>query len=425
MKHRLARRMLAWILGISAVAALIATSIQLFFDYRRDLSELEQGMHYIEQNQLPGLSDAAWNFNIPSMQLQLEGIGRSPWVAGVSLRYGPRQAAELTTGQIATDSHHLYTYELHRNDAVVGKIYIYPNLDVLYRRTIDRFVVVLSTQIGKSLITTISIFLLMTWLITRPLTQMAAFAQAFQPGQNFRPFRLRRRETSSPDELTVLVDALNDAYQRIQKAHEFEVQHAEILSREVAERTRELSAAHQELARLSVTDKLTGILNRLGLDETLQSAITTAKKEQRALSLIITDIDHFKQVNDQHGHLTGDQLLQEFARILQQTIPATAVLGRWGGEEFLIICPDSNPEQTRLLAEQLRTAVENHIFPVVGHKTSSFGVASLSESDSSNDLLRHADNALYEAKRGGRNRVALAKQSGNMHAENTKDQVLS
>ena len=76
MNHRLARRMLAWILAISAVAALIATSIQLFFDYRRDLSELEQGMHYIEQNQLPGLSDAAWNFNIPSMQLQLDGIDR-------------------------------------------------------------------------------------------------------------------------------------------------------------------------------------------------------------------------------------------------------------------------------------------------------------------------------------------------------------
>lgn len=423
MNHRLARRMLAWILAISAVAALIATSIQLFFDYRRDLSELEQGMHYIEQNQLPGLSDAAWNFNIPSMQLQLDGIGRSQWVSGASIQYGPKQAAELKTGTVSGSKP--FSFELHRNGAIVGTIYIWPNLDVLYRRTVDRFVIVLSTQIGKSLITTFSIFVLMTWLITRPLTQMAQFAQSFQPGQLFRPFRLRRRETSSPDELTVLVDALNDAYQRIQKAHEFEVQHAEILSREVEARTRELSLAHQELARLSVTDKLTGIFNRAGLDEALQTAISQARQTQRPLSLIMTDIDHFKQVNDQHGHLTGDQLLQEFARVLRQTIPPTAIPGRWGGEEFLIICPGSDQEQTCALAEQLRSTIASHVFPVVGHKTSSFGVASLTTTDSSNDLLRNADDALYEAKRKGRNQVAAAQDRDTASLQAISDKAIS
>jgi diguanylate cyclase (GGDEF)-like protein len=399
--------MLLWIICISTAAALVATSVQLFFDYRNDVSELEQGMRYIELSQLPGLADAAWNFNVSSMRVQLDGIGHSPWVTGATIHYGPSQSDEMTIGHIDRHTGRIFEYTLQRNGEVVGKIDIALNLKTLYGRTFDRIAVVLSTQIIKSLITSVSILLLTSWMITRHLTQMANFAKSYQPGKAFTPFVLRRGPMKQPDELAVLVDGLNDAYGRIQKAHEFEVRHNEILSREVALRTAELREAHQKLAKLAMTDKLTGVVNRLGLDEAFKIELSLAETGSHPLAVILSDIDWFKSVNDTHGHLVGDMLLQEFTAVLSRVVRETDILGRWGGEEFLIICPRTDLEQASLLAEQLRAAVQEHAFSVVGSKTSSFGVAAWRTGETADDLMKRTDDALYRAKREGRNRVCL------------------
>ncbi|MBX9295397.1 diguanylate cyclase [Chromobacterium piscinae] len=401
----LARRMLVWIIGISTTAALIATSVQLFFDYRSDVSELEQGMRYIEQSQLPGLADAAWNFNVAGMQVQLDGIGHSPWVAGATIHYGPSQSAALKTGKLDPDAGRLFEYVLRRNGVVVGKIYIEPNLHTLYRRTLDRIGIVLATQGGKSLVTSISILLLISWMITRHLTQMAEFAKSFEPGKRFTPFVLRRGPQGPYDELSVLVDRLNDAYGRLQTAHEFQVRHNEILSQEVTQRTTELLEAHRQLAQLAITDKLTGAVNRRGLDEAFKSAIPLADPDSRPLAVILADIDKFKSVNDSRGHLVGDILLREFTSILRRAARATDTVGRWGGEEFLILCPQTTLEQALRLAEHLRASVQAHVFAEIGSKTSSFGVAVLRKGETADDLVKRADEALYQAKEGGRNRV--------------------
>lgn len=406
MASGLARRMLLWILAISAVMALMATSVQLFFDYRRDVSDLEQGMHYIEQNQLPGLADAAWNFNAAGLQLQLDGIGRSPWVAGATVRYGPSQSAEMTTGEMrAGDDRAVYTFPLRRNEVLVGKIYIAPNLHALYGRTMDRIAIVLATQGVKSLVISISILLLTAGMITRHLTQMAEFAKAFRPGKEFTPFRLRRGPRPPRDELTVLADGLNDAYHRLNTAHGFEVRHNEILSEEVALRTAELREAHQTLVKLAVTDKLTGLLNRLGLEEAFTREIASAEASGQPLAVILTDIDKFKSVNDGWGHQVGDAVLQEFAAILMREARAGDIVGRWGGEEFLILCPQTGPDEAARLAERMRAGVAAQAFAVVGHKTSSFGIAAFHPGDGEDSLVKRADDALYRAKEGGRNRV--------------------
>nr|WP_316644199.1 diguanylate cyclase [uncultured Roseateles sp.] len=405
MASGLARRMLLWILAISAVMALMATSVQLFFDYRRDVSDLEQGLHYIEQNQLPGLADAAWNFNAAGLQLQLDGIGRSPWVAGAMVRYGPSQSAELKAGEMDIDERAAYAFPLRRNEVLVGKIYIAPNLHALYGRTIDRIAIVLATQGVKSLGISISILLLTAGMITRHLTQMAEFAKSFQPGKDFTPFRLRRGPRPPRDELTVLADGLNDAYRRLNTAHGFEVRHNEILSEEVALRTAELREAHEKLIKLSVTDKLTGLLNRLGLEEAFTREIASAEASGRPMALILTDIDQFKSVNDTWGHQVGDTILQEFAAILLREARAGDVIGRWGGEEFLILCPQTSLEEAARLAERMRASVAAQVFSVVGSKTSSFGIAIFRPGDSEDSMVKRADEALYRAKEGGRNRV--------------------
>jgi diguanylate cyclase (GGDEF)-like protein len=171
---------------------------------------------------------------------------------------------------------------------------------------------------------------------------------------------------------------------------------------------RKLRSLNQRLEKLSVTDRLTGLYNRLKLDEVLASEVMRAARSGQPFSVVLIDIDRFKQVNDQHGHQAGDQVLVEFAQLLRQGIRATDVLGRWGGEEFLIVCPHTDAAGATQLAEVLRLAVQTHRFPLVDKRTASFGVAAYRQADSVEDMVSRADLALYAAKTAGRNRVQTA-----------------
>ncbi|MFZ3053182.1 MAG: diguanylate cyclase [Sulfuricurvum sp.] len=153
------------------------------------------------------------------------------------------------------------------------------------------------------------------------------------------------------------------------------------------------------------TDRLTGLLNRAKIDDILKSEIKRATRNEFALSVILVDIDYFKEVNDKHGHQTGDLILSEFATLLSNNIRETDFIGRWGGEEFLIICPHTDSDGTFALAENLRKRVESTTFSVIGNKTSSFGIAQLYKSDTIEDIFKNVDFALYHAKKMGRNQV--------------------
>ncbi|MBH9576411.1 GGDEF domain-containing response regulator [Inhella proteolytica] len=209
-----------------------------------------------------------------------------------------------------------------------------------------------------------------------------------------------------------LVLTLQTARHAYRQGRELALRNAELLrlNREleakVAERTAQLETANRELQRLSSTDALTGLANRRRLDEALEQEWRRSGRAEHALALILLDIDHFKRVNDEHGHPVGDQVLTELAHLLRQGVRGTDLVGRWGGEEFLILCPDTGPAGALALAEKLRESIAAHAFPVVGHKTSSFGVATLRPSDEVPALLARADAALYRSKHEGRNRVS-------------------
>lgn len=170
---------------------------------------------------------------------------------------------------------------------------------------------------------------------------------------------------------------------------------------------RKLNALNRELAHLSITDKLTGLFNRLKLDEVLNGEIERAARFVHPFSVILMDIDHFKQVNDRYGHQAGDQVLQAFAGILGGNTRKVDTVGRWGGEEFLLICPNTDSAGARQLAENLRAAIEAHDFPPVGGITASFGISSFQVNDQANDIVARADEALYAAKNNGRNCVGV------------------
>lgn len=160
---------------------------------------------------------------------------------------------------------------------------------------------------------------------------------------------------------------------------------------------------------MAVTDPLTGLHNRRYLDSHLQTLFDRAVARGRPLSLLITDIDRFKAINDAYGHDGGDEVLREFARRLRKTVRGIDLACRFGGEEFVVVMPDTEGELARKVAERMRAEIAAFPFAVAGKDvavTVSVGVSSLLPgADSSQQLLKRADEALYVAKSGGRNRV--------------------
>lgn len=162
------------------------------------------------------------------------------------------------------------------------------------------------------------------------------------------------------------------------------------------------------LERLAITDRLTGLYNRRKLDEVMNSELHRAVRYQQTFGIAILDIDMFKSINDEYGHQVGDQVIVELADLLRSSIRRSDTVGRWGGEEFILICPQTDLSGTRQVSENLCQTIAKHEFPIKRSVTASFGVAAWMSGESLDELLSRADKGLYEAKRTGRNKVAVA-----------------
>ncbi len=176
------------------------------------------------------------------------------------------------------------------------------------------------------------------------------------------------------------------------------------VSRDITERKR----MEEEIRLLTEVDRLTQLFNRLKLDSVIKYEIERTKRSLSPLSIILMDIDHFKLVNDNFGHIVGDEVLKEVAKIIKESIRKVDTAGRWGGEEFMIVLPDSDLDVGRILAEKIRTKIESNDFSKVGRLTASFGVAEFKDGISEIEFVNRADNAMYQAKNQGRNKVCVS-----------------
>jgi diguanylate cyclase (GGDEF)-like protein len=164
----------------------------------------------------------------------------------------------------------------------------------------------------------------------------------------------------------------------------------------------------RELTGQAHTDPLTGALNRQGLRAALMHRLDTPAHYGKDMAVIFMDLDHFKQINDRHGHDTGDEVLKGFVAIISREVRAGDKLVRWGGEEFLLVCPDTNREHAAMLAEKLRAGMTTQDWPHGLRVTCSFGATALSQEEDIGNAISRADAALYVAKKNGRNRVEVA-----------------
>jgi diguanylate cyclase (GGDEF)-like protein len=234
--------------------------------------------------------------------------------------------------------------------------------------------------------------------LSRPLSDIARAARDVAGGVAGAGIRIDARNS----ELAHLSTALSDMTRKLVAGNEE-------LERRVQERTAELHLANAELESLARHDPLTGLMNRRAFDERIDMALASANRSGAPLSLLMVDIDHFKRVNDLHGHEAGDDVLQSLAVLLQARVRETDTVARMGGEEFAVLLPETDAAGAMRVAEELVQRAATTEMPAVGQVTISVGVAtSLYATDARTLLMRHADKALYAAKHAGRNRVHQA-----------------
>jgi diguanylate cyclase (GGDEF)-like protein len=169
-------------------------------------------------------------------------------------------------------------------------------------------------------------------------------------------------------------------------------------------------AMEHHFERVAMVDSLTELPNRRGLDDAFARQLMRSLREQHAVSLLMVDVDHFKKLNDTHGHLIGDDVLKRLARILRHHVRPHDLVARYGGEEFALLLPNTDIDTAVMIGERLRTAIGNPETEDVSRHlpsaTVSIGVSAARSSISLSELISQADAALYRAKQGGRNRVS-------------------
>jgi len=209
--------------------------------------------------------------------------------------------------------------------------------------------------------------------------------------------------------------ALNDRADREQRELE---QLRRDLEQRVEARTRELSEANLRLAEASRTDALTGLPNRRGFVEACEGELRRSQRSERPLAVVLADVDHFKRVNDSHGHAAGDEALRVVAARIRGALRAQDVVARWGGEEFILLLPETDAEGAACAAEAIRAAVGGRPIEAGGGAhalTLSLGVATHAAAASLDSTIAAADAALYSAKAAGRDRVMIHRSAAAEH----------
>jgi diguanylate cyclase (GGDEF)-like protein len=210
------------------------------------------------------------------------------------------------------------------------------------------------------------------------------------------------------EDLDIVTDVMNRAMANLSG-----IRRQQFLFDSLSRQNQELDTLNIKFRDLAIRDGLTGLFNRRYAQERLDEEFDRATRFARELSVLFMDLDHFKFFNDTHGHQAGDEILQILAEIMTQAVRESDTLARWGGEEFIVIAPETGEEEGCKLAEIIRKAVEEHPFPnaaqqPLGIVSLSIGVASRSNgTESPEKLLRFADDAVYWAKDSGRNRTVF------------------
>jgi diguanylate cyclase (GGDEF)-like protein len=388
----------------ATLGALLIGLLQAGVSYVHVHEEFEEQVRDIARSNLALLSIAIWDIEPEVVQRQINTLIEKPQIGYVQLTVSTGQVFAAGERSLASSQHarQFAVPSPGSGQSVIGELAVYENPQAFYR---ELLYVVGTALIGYGLLT-LTICALIIYLLKRalerPLRHIAHFVVELTPDRLVQPLLLERPERGWRDEIDLVVDGFRTLQSGLRG-------YIANLDEMVAQRTAELNEAMASIQRLSMTDSLTGCFNRRLFNERIVQELERAERYGRPLSLIFCDIDYFKRVNDQHGHLVGDQVLQavsaSFTRNLRSEVDWVA---RYGGEEFVLVLPETALAEAIATAERLRLVIECEVsvaaLPAL-RVTASFGVAQFVPADTPVSLLQRADEMVYQAKAEGRNRT--------------------
>jgi len=407
----IATQLIVRIVLLALLSMCVFVGALAWWEYRAGQQNFRRDMQQHADASLLLLSSAMWDIDPAMVRKQVGWLAKLPQVGFVRVRAtttgelfeggqltlprppaiainipAPRQiqtAGEIPLGTLEIWESRSYYLELMRN-SILGVVLGY----VLFTTLVCMVVAVVMRR-----------------QLRDPLRDIAHFARGLKPSGQPQALVLGRPRRAYIDEIDLVARGFVQLQNNLQS-------HIADLDQLVAERTAQLEQMVDEVKRLSMTDALTNCYNRRALDERLQSEVERCRRYGRPLSVLFMDLDHFKRVNDEHGHATGDVVLREVALRCQRELRTQVDwLARYGGEEFLAVLPESQAAEASQLASRLGRVIRGRPIDVDGLHltvTASFGVAQLQGEESMESMLERADAALYEAKAAGRDCVRVS-----------------
>lgn len=388
---------------LGVLCMMVVLGVQAVVKFHKQQDRFAQLIDDIAQTSVPLLSVSLWDIEPKAVQLQVDLLAQRPEIGYVRLIAGTGQrfaAGKPSLGDAPVTR--LLKIPYPQGGGEVGKLEIIGNPDFFYREVLgDTWALVLGYG-AFTLLVCVLIAVMLRRQLQEPLERIAHFAAELKPQQLMTPLELNRPARPQIDE----IDLVADGFRKLQGGLQ---DHIANLDRLVAERTSQLESVMEELRALTLTDTLTGCWNRRAIETRLPSEVERAQRYNRPLSVVFTDLDHFKQVNDRHGHRAGDVVLRTVAQLYQSEMRSSVDwIARYGGEEFLIVLPETDLAAAQGIAERLRELTQATSVLSEGqaiHLTASYGVAQCLVNEDSAGLLARADAMLYAAKAKGRNRV--------------------
>ena len=403
----IARLLIQRIIVLSLLCMLVIAGGQAFWEYQRGHARFDKDVRTLAEGSLPALSTGLWDIELIAIRRQVEWLASLRGVQYVQLRSAVGPTFEAGRSLEATDRRDpviVLPIKAPVGNSQVGELSIWEDESAFRMEVLGRMLTVLG---GYSLFTLL-VCSMVAWVLRRelqvPLEQMRRFVLNLTPERIAQPLVLSRRNPQFNDEIDVVVHGFQRLQETIQR-------HISLLDTRVAQRTEQLETLVEEVQKLSMLDSLTGCYNRRVLDERLPAEVERCHRYQRPLSVVFIDVDHFKRINDGMGHASGDLVLREIARRCLGSLRSKVDwVSRYGGEEFVIVLPESDAHAAQQFAERLRQCIRSQPIDVGGHPLSvtiSLGVTQLLPEEAVQDMLARADALLYQAKQAGRDRVQL------------------